>query len=581
MIILLKKGIKRTFPYLIPPGVGQIQLSGGTIIDGHRTGWSMADDCTTANCSDMEVFDLVNIYWQNKIFAASPDIPISNVGRRAFVGIIPSVTMSLKGGGINFGMAFFDVDGRPGYLVFDEWRKAGCPLDTNTTPTQQTLTITLPTNSKITSSVGNIDCGNGGNSCSASYQTNTSLTLTATPASGYQFSGWTGSCSGTNNPVTIIMDTSKTCTANVNPVGVSTYTLTTSVNPSEGGSIKCNNDTCSPSYASGSTVSLTAHPVSGYKFDGWTNCSTITTTALSIRMDTNKTCTAKFSKITTETCPAPIDANASVSTTANGVGFSISPVAKDDETGIHKLWIKEGESSATLTLTSETEHANYVWLVGLNNDISDIFTCTESTTLPETGTCARMTGEQTKTLIFNSPSGDYTVKLSDGAHISSALKFAVINEPESYTYSQYEWYGKQERAAGYAEGTVQFEACKTDITSATCGLLDSLATQYSNTNSEFRKVLEQYVIQPAMTKAKSETLAAVLSIVEIENVLNTNLPILKLPVVKFNNECYTLEAFLDNTAKFSPLYRENNGVLVTDVGKAWDAILSKNKISCP
>ncbi|HEY6124701.1 MAG TPA: cellulase family glycosylhydrolase, partial [Steroidobacteraceae bacterium] len=42
----------------------------------------------------------------------------------------------------------------------------------------------------------------------------TSVTLTATPASGYQFAGWTGGASGATNPVTIRMLANTTVTAN-------------------------------------------------------------------------------------------------------------------------------------------------------------------------------------------------------------------------------------------------------------------------------------------------------------------------------------------------------------------------------
>jgi uncharacterized repeat protein (TIGR02543 family) len=41
----------------------------------------------------------------------------------------------------------------------------------------------------------------------------TTVTLTATPAPGYQFSGWSGDAAGTANPLTITLDTDKTIQA--------------------------------------------------------------------------------------------------------------------------------------------------------------------------------------------------------------------------------------------------------------------------------------------------------------------------------------------------------------------------------
>jgi photosystem II stability/assembly factor-like uncharacterized protein len=66
------------------------------------------------------------------------------------------------------------------------------------------------------------------------YDAGTVVTLTATPAASYSFSGWSGGFSGNANPVSITMDGDKTVTAAF--TAVLTYTLTPFVGP--GGSIK-------------------------------------------------------------------------------------------------------------------------------------------------------------------------------------------------------------------------------------------------------------------------------------------------------------------------------------------------------
>lgn len=65
----------------------------------------------------------------------------------------------------------------------------------NTTPTPTyTLSVTTPNNGTVTSNPPGINCGAD---CSEPYAQDTAVTLSAIPANGYQFTGWSGACSGT------------------------------------------------------------------------------------------------------------------------------------------------------------------------------------------------------------------------------------------------------------------------------------------------------------------------------------------------------------------------------------------------
>jgi secreted trypsin-like serine protease len=84
--------------------------------------------------------------------------------------------------------------------------------NTSSTPTMRTLTVVKSGGGSgtVTSNPAGINCGSD---CSASFTNGTSVTLTATPASGSTFAGWEGEgCSGTGT-CTVAMDQAREVTA--------------------------------------------------------------------------------------------------------------------------------------------------------------------------------------------------------------------------------------------------------------------------------------------------------------------------------------------------------------------------------
>ena len=73
-----------------------------------------------------------------------------------------------------------------------------------------TLSVTTSGSGTVTSAPSGIICGT---SCSASYASGTSVTLTASTATGYSFSGWSGACSGTSASCTVSMTAARSVTA--------------------------------------------------------------------------------------------------------------------------------------------------------------------------------------------------------------------------------------------------------------------------------------------------------------------------------------------------------------------------------
>lgn len=87
-----------------------------------------------------------------------------------------------------------------------------------------TLTVE-PCNGNVTSSPEGIDCGSGAGetSCTSSFDCGATVTLTATPATGYTLVGWSGedcpsqycssTCADACTACTVTMDADKTCSA--------------------------------------------------------------------------------------------------------------------------------------------------------------------------------------------------------------------------------------------------------------------------------------------------------------------------------------------------------------------------------
>src|SRR5437773_5038 len=121
----------------------------------------------------------------------------------------------------------------------------------------------------------------------ASYDHGSSVELTATPAVGYHFVGWSGDARGSHNPLSVTMDAAKNITATF---AINTYAL--DVTTAGSGTVAKSPDHAS--YDHGSSVELTATPATGYHFVGWSGDATGSTKPLSVTMDAAKSITATF-----------------------------------------------------------------------------------------------------------------------------------------------------------------------------------------------------------------------------------------------------------------------------------------------
>ena len=173
---------------------------------------------------------------------------------------------------------------------------------------------------KAGSGGGNVDSADRrvscGNKCVAPYTAGSAVTLTAKANSGSSLAGWTGACSGTALTCAVIVNGANTTTATFDTVVAggggggaggggtttpSSFALTLSLgNPGNVTSlpagINCGSS-CSASYAANSVVTLTATPLPGLAFTGWSGaCSTVTTPVCTLTMSKAQSVKANFSK---------------------------------------------------------------------------------------------------------------------------------------------------------------------------------------------------------------------------------------------------------------------------------------------
>jgi uncharacterized repeat protein (TIGR02543 family) len=156
-----------------------------------------------------------------------------------------------------------------------------------------TLTVSVSGSGTVTSTDGVVNCSSV---CSYLYPANAPVTLNANPATGWNFAGWSGACSGTGScdiTMTQNMSVTATFTQQTYQLTVSTHGSGGTVTSTDGG-INCPG-TCANSYPANTPVTLNAMSAPGWSFAGWSGaCSG--TGSCQVTMTQNQSVTATFTQ---------------------------------------------------------------------------------------------------------------------------------------------------------------------------------------------------------------------------------------------------------------------------------------------
>ena len=194
------------------------------------------------------------------------------------------------------------------------------------------------------------------------YDVGTRVTITATPKPGYRFDIWAGRdrCyvrTPTGSSCTFTVTGLRYYTARFLPV----FTLTTTADPSGGGTI-----TGGGTYDSGTDVTVTANPNSGYRFDRWSGDCTGSGTC-SVTMSVARSVTAHFIRARTLTATADPPAGGTV--TGGGtydVGTDVTVTASPNAGYRFARWSGDctGTGACSVTMSADrsvTAHFTRTW----------------------------------------------------------------------------------------------------------------------------------------------------------------------------------------------------------------------------
>ncbi len=208
----------------------------------------------------------------------------------------------------------------------------------STPPAYYTLTMGLVGSGVITPAVG-----------AHSYLSGAVVSLSASPAVGWQFAGWSGDLESDANPTSLLMNGQKAVTATFTLMPVS-YTLTLATTGNGHGTLTPG--VGAHEYLSGTTALITATAQEDSDFEGWSGACSGTAPTCAALMDADKAVTATFTLKAVNNAPiADAGADQQVKPGAHVTLDGSASSDPDNHLPLTYLWRQTGGLAVSFTPT--------------------------------------------------------------------------------------------------------------------------------------------------------------------------------------------------------------------------------------
>lgn len=222
------------------------------------------------NSSEWSEDFIVEVFQEKLLYKLNVSITPTNAG---YVSVQP-----LKTEGYEYGeIVTITAYANPGF-VFSKWDKNGTeilqnPIEIEIKEDTSISAIFISSGSagqvcQLSVLVGPAGAGNViTNPQGTSFSLGTEVTLYAVANSGYKFTQWSGDITGTQNPITITLDSDKVVVANF--VLADKYKVNVNILPTGAGYVEIQPFSSDNTFVEGTTITLRAYSNSGYKFKNW------------------------------------------------------------------------------------------------------------------------------------------------------------------------------------------------------------------------------------------------------------------------------------------------------------------------